>query len=273
MQIMFAAPFILVRKPFPLCALLVCVFLGLRVQAQQDDAKPLKPNDPRLNFSFAVSPGAKPLRFHVNLNMAGTITGVSVYRNGQSVPFQTLPDCSKFPDAVDALWLNTEIAQLIDHQDFNFDSFQDLELLQNYIPHLDKRLYCIFLWDNHPGQFRLSTELSDLDANLEAHPENRTLTGREDWQGGAWQDSTYRWEGGHPELFEQSGLLGDWGLRSSKEQPCGFEFSCSRRIHGKMAVTLHKWVCSPEEMDHLPACPVAASAVVPRTTKLPPDAR
>jgi len=266
MQMIFAAPFVLGRKAFLLCALLVFVFLGSCVQAQQDDAKPLKPNDPRLNFSFAVSPGAKPFRFHVNLNMAGTITGVSIYRNDQSVPFQTLPGCSKFPDAVTALWLNTEIAQLIDHQDFNFDGFQDLELLQNYIPHLDKRLYCIFLWDIQAGQFRLSKELSDLDANLEAHPEDRTLTGREDWQGGAWQNSTYRWEGGHPELIEQSGLLGDWGLPPSKERPCGFEFSCSRRIHGKMAVTLHKWICTPGEMDYLPACPAAASAAVLRAT-------
>jgi hypothetical protein len=76
----------------------------------------------------------------------------------------------------------------------------------------------------------------------------------EDWQGGPFQNSTYRWIGGKLELIEQDGLSGDWSL------PDGFTFSCSRRLNGKMITTLEKSFRSPEEMDALPDCPAVDSA-------------
>jgi hypothetical protein len=59
----------------------------------QDESKPLDPNDPRLTFSFPIHPGTKPLRFKVELNQTGNITGISVFRSGDSHALQTLPAC------------------------------------------------------------------------------------------------------------------------------------------------------------------------------------
>jgi hypothetical protein len=223
----------------------------------EDQPKPLDPNDPRLTFSFSIRPGAEPFRFKVGLQKDGTIAGVSVFRKGHAQAFQTLPACYESPDQVTDLWHDYEISMLVAHADLNFDGFEDLELLQNYIPHLDKKLYCIFLWDDKTGQFRHSKELDDLSADIEAHPETKTLTTREDWQGGAWEAMTYRWNGGRLEEIEDNSLLGGWDDPTS--QKCGFAFTCSRLIHGKMTVTLAKDICTPDEMDNLPQCPAADS--------------
>lgn len=91
---------------------------------------------------------------------------------------------------------------------------RDLELMSNYTPHLDKKLYCIYLWDNKLGRFNYSKELTEIASNLEAHRENKTLTAREDWQGGAWEESKYRWNRDKLELIEQNSLLGDWSSQT-----------------------------------------------------------
>ncbi len=57
----------------------------------------------------------------------------------------------EFTDEVTDGWQQYEIDMLINHADLKFDGFEDLELLQNYIPHLDKKLYCIYLWENKAG--------------------------------------------------------------------------------------------------------------------------
>jgi hypothetical protein len=220
----------------------------------QDEAKPLNPNDPRLTFSFPIKKSEAPFQFKVNLDKTGTITGVSVFRSGQSQPFQTLPECEKLSDQVNTYWQDHEISSLITHADLNFDGFDDLEMLSMYIPHLDKKIYCIFLWDNKTQRFHYSKELNDAGANLEAHPETKTLTTRDDWQGGAWEESTYRWDNGKLETIESNGLYGDWGIQPEKGK-CAFEFTCSRLIGGKMTETLRKNICTPEEMDDLPALP------------------
>lgn len=238
--------------------------------ADQDAPKPLDPNDPRLTFSFPIQPGGKPFRFKVELNKTGNIAGVSVFRDRDSKPFQTLTSCQNidFTDPVTEFWTGYEIAMLINHADLNFDGFEDLELLQNYIPHLDKKLYCIYLWDNKTGRFIYSKELTDVGVNLVTHSENKTLTTREDWQGGPWEKSTYRWNSGKLELIEQDGLYGDWSTQTDKK--CGFEFSCNRLINGEMVTTLEKPVCTPEEMDNLPPCPAAVTPPAPKApAKIP----
>jgi hypothetical protein len=234
----------------------LCVFCADSRAAAQNRPKLLDPNDPRLAFSFPIKPGAEPFLLKVGLDKDGTITGVSVFRKGQLQPFQTLHACDEFPDHVDESWRDNEISLLVAHADLNFDGLEDLELLQNYIPHLDKKLYCIFLWDERAGQFRYSKDLSDISADIEAHPETKTLTTREDWQGGAWEAMTYRWNDSKLEVIEDNSLIGGWDDPTS--QKCGFGFTCSRLIHGKMTVTLAKDICTPDEMDNLPACPAAA---------------
>lgn len=227
--------------------------------ADQDKPKPLDPNDPRLTFSFSIQPGLKPFRFKVKLDKAGTITGVLVFREGASIPFQNLPSCEvDIADQVNEYWIDNEISQLVKHADLNFDGFEDLELLQYYNPHLGKKLYCIYLWDNKTGHFSYSKELSDIGVNLEAHSENKTLTTLEDWQGGPWQADTYRWIGNQLELIEEISLLGDWSTQTDKK--CGFEFSCNRLINGEMVTTLEKPICTNEEMENLPDCPAAAKS-------------
>jgi hypothetical protein len=235
----------------------LCVFCADSRAAAQNRPNLLDPNDPRLTFSFPIKPGADPFRFKVGLDTDGTISNVSDFRKDQTQPFQTLPACEKFADQVSESWLDAEISLLVAHADLNFDGFEDLELLQFYIPHLDKKLYCIFLWDDKGGQFRYSKDLSDISSNIEADPKTKTIKTREDWQGGPWEETTYRWNAGKLEVIEDNSLIGGWDDPANKK--CGFGFTCSRLIHGKMTVTLAKDICTPDEMDSLPDCPAAAA--------------
>lgn len=224
----------------------------------QENPKPLNASDTRLNFSFSVRHDGPAFEFKVNLDNDGIISGVSVYRRGATRELQTLPGCRQFPDQVNDIWTKHDLSLLITHADLNFDGYEDLELMSNYIPHLDKKLYCIYLWDNKLGRFNYSKELTGIATNIEAHPESKTLTEREDWQGGgAWRESKYRWNGNKLELIEQNSLMGEWGMQAKDR--CGFTFTCSRLIHGKFATTLTKQICSPDEMDALPECPGATA--------------
>lgn len=224
----------------------------------QTEAKPPDPNDPRLTFSFPIQTGGEAFRFKVGLSKAGRVTGVSVFRDGETTPFQTLPRCAivDMPEAVSGSWPNVELNPLLKHADLNFDGFEDLELLVYDIPHLDKKFYCIYLWDNNAGRFRYSNALSELGVNPVTHPENKTITMHEDWQGGVWTESTYRWTDGKPELIERNSLVANPSLESNEK--CGRNFTCSRLINGKMITTLEKLVCTQEDFDNLPDCPAPA---------------
>lgn len=235
----------------------------------QQEPKPLSQKDPRLVFSFPIQSGSAPLRFVVNLDDTGSVTGVFVYRNGEHKPIQRLASCSQPFEQITDRWEDHELSKLVAHTDFNFDGFEDLELLTAFIPHLDKRIYCVYLWDQSAGRFVLSKQLSDIASNLEAHPENKTLISHEAWQGGAWQQSTYRWNGNKLEVIEESSLLGN--PNPEKSDHCGFTYWCSGLINGKLTVTLSKPICSIEEMEHLPACPspVLPTQNLPTSPKLP----
>jgi hypothetical protein len=255
---------------FGLIGLLVSFFPSIHNRATaQEKAKPLDPNDPRTTFSFPIHPGWKSFRFKVELDKIGTVTGVSVFRPGESTPFQALPSCGTkdLNEQVTEGWEDYDISKLLTHADLNFDGFEDLELLQYYIPHLDKRLYCIYTWDNKTERFRYSPELSDEAVDPVPHPESKTITMRDDWQGGAYELRTYRWKGDKLELIEQNGLYGYWDPQSDGK--CGFTFSCSRLVNGKMVTTLEKPVCTVDEMDHTPKCPAAATVPAPT---VPPKA-
>lgn len=200
------------------------------------------------------------------------MTGLSAYHSGESEPFQELPLCDKPLESVTNSWSDYDLSLLVAHDDFNFDGYQDLELLTAYVPHLGKKLYCIYLWDNDAARFRYSRQLSDIAASLKADPKNKALIEEEDWQGGAWQRSIYRWQGAKLELISQTSLLGDWSQQTDKE--CGFAFTCSRLINGKMVVTFGKNICTDQEMENLPDCPSAAvsrpePAVIPERSGVP----
>jgi len=174
---------------FGLLGLLVSFFPSIHSRATaQDKAKPLDPNDPRTTFSFPIHPGWKPFRFKVELDKTGTVTGVSIFRAGESTLFQTLPTCGTeiLNEQVTEDWLEHDISKLLTHADLNFDGFEDLELLEYDNGHLDKRLYCIYLWDNKIGRFRYSPELTEEAVDPVPHPESKTITMRNDWQGGTF---------------------------------------------------------------------------------------
>jgi hypothetical protein len=109
----------------------------------QGKPRPLNPDNARLNYFFPVRPGEKPFRFKVNLDKTLTVTGVSVFRDGESSPFQTLSACDS--DLKDQLTEDAESLEFLRHADLNFDGFEDLKLLIYYIPHLDKRVECIYV--------------------------------------------------------------------------------------------------------------------------------
>jgi hypothetical protein len=232
--------------------LLVLAVPGAVVPAQEQ-SKPLNPGDSRLVFTFPVQPGEKPLEFDVELDKVGYVTGVSVYRDGEDNPVQTLPICTKPLEPITEDWQDYDLAKLVAHADFNFDGFEDLELLSASASHLGTKIYCIYPWDPKAGRFVYSKQLSAIAVNLEPHPENKTLVSHQDWSGGPWQESIYRLKKEEPELIEESSLLGGWS-QQTKEQ-CGFTFTCSKLINGKMVVTLSKPICTVEEMDDLPDCP------------------
>lgn len=230
--------------------------------------KPIDPGKARTKYSFPIQAGAAPYQFEVELDKTSTITGVSVYRASDSKPLQSLAACGG-PGLNYQVMEDDQNLELLQHVDLNFDGFEDLELLLDYVPHLDKKLYCIYLWNPKSGRFEYSKELSeDLGVNPEAHPESKTITTHEDWQGGSWQDSTYRWNDGKLQLIEQKGLQGDWSQQSDSH--CGYAFTCSRLVDDKLTTTLEKPICKPEEMDDLPDCPkdqgpVAGTHAKPKT--------
>ena len=61
----------------------------------QERPKPLDPKKAHASYSFPVRGGAEPFRFQVELDKTSTVTGVSVFRQGELSPFQTLPACDK----------------------------------------------------------------------------------------------------------------------------------------------------------------------------------
>jgi hypothetical protein len=238
--------------------LIPALFLLSCIAAQAQDAdQPLDPNDPRLTFSFPIQAGGKPFRFKVEIDRAGAATGVTVFAPGSTSPLQTLSTCAT-KDMQEPLidnWGGYALNYVLVHDDLNFDGFQDLELLQYSIPHLDKKLYCIYLWDSKAGRFHYSKEITDVAVDIVVHPESKTFTTREDWMGGAWEESTYHWKGNTLESIASRSLTGDWSTQTDKE--CGFTYICTKLIGTESTVTLAKPVCTPEEMDNLPNCPDA----------------
>lgn len=126
---------------FGLLVLLASFLSNVRHAVAREQPKPLDPNKARATYLFPIQPGAKPFRFKVELDQASTVTGVSVFRDGDSSPFQTLPACK---DALtEKLTEYDKELELLAHADLNFDGFEDVQLLQYYHPSLGTKVYCI----------------------------------------------------------------------------------------------------------------------------------
>lgn len=226
--------------------------------AAQTGAPQANPSSLGLVSQFPVRAGGPAFRFVLALDKDGNVSSVTVTPPGKGKRRQTLATCGEGTDTYDDLTRNLpDGSAILHHADLNFDGFEDLELTYIYIPHLGKRLDCIYLWEPKTERFAYSKELSEVATNLEPHPETKTLTTREDWQGGLWEETTYRWKNQKLELIEQNNLLGDW--RNSTAAECGFIYTCNRLIKGKLTTTLEKPICKPEEMDDLPRCPATPS--------------
>lgn len=249
---------------FALLALPLSFLAMLRDHAAaQERVKPLDPNKARTTYSFPVRPGGELFRFKVELDQTSTVSGVSVFREGDASPFQTLPACK---DAYsEELTEYDEALELLEHADLNFDGFEDVKLLQFYQPHLGTKVFCIYTWDNKSGHFRYAPEIPGL--NPVPHPENKTITVHQDWMGGAYADSTYRWNGAKTEEIEFHGR--GYG---SDDPKCGFTDHCNKLINGQMVITLWRpVVCSDDRPDPELICPAGARRPAPNAPKKQPS--
>jgi hypothetical protein len=181
-----------------------------------------RPSKAKREYSFPLQSGGRSFDFHVQVDKTSTVTAVSIFRDGESAPFQSLPVWD--PILSEQLTEYDENLELLKHADLNFDGFEDIELLiygqqatwiRSSIASVDGIA--------RQGDFALNPDLTDMAVNMEAYPESKALSSHEDWFGGPWQDSTNRWNDGKLELIEQRSLLGDWSLESEKE--CGFSYS------------------------------------------------
>jgi hypothetical protein len=218
------------RGTTTLCCAFIAVVIARGIIAQEK-LKPLDPTKARTIYTFPIRSGAQPFRFQVQVDQTSTIAGVLVFRPGESNPFQTLPVCKG--DLTMQLNEYDDQRELLKHADLNFDGFEDLKLLQYYVPHLGKSLYCIYTWSEQDGRFRAAPEIPRIDPI--PHPQDKTITVHEDWQGGVYSDSIYRWNGTKLELAEQNGRV------SGSDNPqCGFTDYCSQLIKGKMVITAER---------------------------------
>jgi hypothetical protein len=218
--------------------------------AAQEKPKSLDPSKARTNYSFPVRPDRPPFRFQVQLDKSMTITGVSVVRQGASTPFQFLPSCDK--NLTMELNEYDDKLELLKHADLNFDGFEDVQLMQYFHPHLATSVFCIYLWDDSAGRFRYAPEIPSI--NPLPHPESKTITVHQDFQGGPYIDITYRWNGTKVESIEENGR--SYG---SQNPECGFTDYCSRLINGEITITAER----PAGCTDKPDVPLGCSPEAP----------
>jgi hypothetical protein len=220
--------------------------------ASQGPMKPLDPAKAKTRYSFAVRSGEDPLRFEVQVNSSSTITGVEVFRSGQSDPFQVLPACKRNDDLTMQLTEYDDERELLKHQDLNFDGYEDVELLQYYVPHLGKSLFCIYVWNAKGDRFTEAPEIPDTDPV--AHADTRTISVHEDFFGGVFTDSIYKWSGSKLGLILESGRL-----YGSDKPTCGFTDFCRQLINGKLVDTALRPSGCGDIPDRQLICPAVTS--------------
>ncbi len=117
------------------------------------------------------------------------------------------------------------------------------------MPHLGKSQYCVYLWNEAEQQFRYDPESPAVGPM--PHPETKTITAHQDWQGGSSNNSTYRWNGTKIELIEENGTV-----YGSDDPNCGSTDFCRKLINGKMVITAEKPSSCSGKQDVPLVCPV-----------------
>lgn len=130
-----------------------------------------------------------------------------------------------------------EIPDLVQHDDFDFDGYEDLELLRYHVPHLGKSIFCVYLWDEKAQRFRYEPQMPTVDPV--AHPETKTITTHEEWIGGTWGDAVYIWLGDKLAPIAEWGLANEAGLPETNAD-CPWTAWCSNRIDGTMRKVVTK---------------------------------
>ncbi len=215
------------------------------VSVAQELRKPLDPAKARTSYEFPIRSGEEAFRFQVQIDTRGVVTAVSAFRPGESQAFQTLASCHK--DLNFALDEYDDERELLIHADLNFDGFEDLELLQEFDSHNGTSVYCIYVWDRKQAGFRHEPAIPEINPSPDT--ENKTILVHQDWQGGPYSDTRYRWNGPKLEVVETSGRVS-----GSNDPDCAFTDYCSRLINGKMVSRRVKSGCSNQADAEL-VCP------------------
>jgi len=239
------------RRTFPIVtAFLLAALLTLAAQEKHR----LDPSSVVTDYKFQVKDGTD-LLVRLKVDGTSTITGASVFRNGDAAPFQELSPCTPSPMT---LYEGDEDKDLVEGDDFNFDGFQDLKLLQDISDHLGKFTYCVYLWDPRTSRFREEPQLS---GNPQPDPETKTIFTRDDYFGGAYTESSYVWRGPKLQLIATKGLVA-----GSSEPDCGFTSFCSRLVNGKMQEVKQPTACGDNPIEEV-SCPAPVTPPGNRSTK------
>jgi len=223
-----------------------------RAPVGQERPKPLGPSRAKTDYSFPLKTGSAPFHFTIQLDSSSTVTGFLVFRPGELSAFQTVPACKVADGLTMELNEYDEERELLVHQDLNFDGFEDVELLQYFVPHLATSIYCVYTWSAQEGRFRYAPEIPNT--NPIANPANKTITMHQDYFGGVFIDRTYRLSNGKPQLVVENGRVS-----GSSRADCGFTDYCSRLVNRKMVTTVQ----IPSTCDHDEPAALVCPSIVP----------
>lgn len=243
-------------RNIPRAGIAMVASVAASLSIAQELRKPLDPAKARTSYAFPLRSGAEPFRFQVHIDNGGHVTAISAFRPGESNAFQTLASCNK--DLNLALDEYDDERELLKHADLNFDGFEDLELLQEFDSHNGTSVYCIYVWDQKEAVFRHEPAIPEV--NPVPDSENKTILVHQDWQGGPYSDTKYRWNGPKLEVIEVSGRVS-----GSSDPDCAFTDYCSRLINGRMVSRRVKSGCSKQPDAEL-VCPQLPSRPPAKTS-------
>jgi len=242
-------------KTLPLMWLLL---LGCVGRCQQ--LRPLDSTTAKTEYSFVVRPGRPPLTVRVEIGAGGKIGDALVFRHDGSTPLQRLASCR--PDLAMELYQGDENMVLVEQADFNFDGYDDLKLLQVYVPHLGKSTFCVYLWDEKTSRFQYEPQIPMPDPI--PHPESQTITTHNEYMGGTSSDSVYVWLAGKIIPIAEWGLANEGGSAGANAD-CPWTAWCSKRINGKMRnVAMKRTGCNASDPEPVRCTPPAPSVYAPR---------
>jgi hypothetical protein len=206
------------------------LFIGILLCGDRAHSQLKKPLDPKMantSYTFEVRPGLR-FTFHVELDETSTIRAVTVFRENERTPFQTLPACDYTGRM--QLFEGDEQTAIVEHGDLNFDGYQDVKLLTYLNDHLGKKIFCVYLWAGNTNHFRYEKQL--LIADPIPHPETKSITSHSEYQGGTFADSTYEWRG------TKLVLVAEDGTRDNVRYPeCGPIHFSRRLVNGRILTT------------------------------------